>query len=433
MSARRLLVLVIATLLVVACKRTSAPAPVASAPSASASAAVATPPASASASVAANDEIDLLYATRAAIAVSSKVDNPKDYPEHLVDRKPETAWNGKTGDLVGGWIAFRVPKDAFVRRVEITAGFDKVAKDGTDLFTANHRIKRLAVTRDGVAIGEPTLDVDARGPQKIAIDREGGEYKLEVLETVPGTKKEWRELVVSELHVYGTTPRIERVGGEQPRVFVGSLDPPAALDRATYRATLHQWFPTAEAFCAAQMKTVDLKAIGASSEGMTPTRTRPSCKIQKPWRPADVQPPYLGIMTADWDEADSTRGAYIVKTAKGWHLAEAISEWSHYDYDPGCPSLYAALYAERIAMSETTPPVLVVTQIGETIAGGNWEKSQVRSVKACRLRADETVACDEGTPINERTTEADGESKPWPDKDAPFAITAQGKIELLRK
>lgn len=69
--------------------------------------------------------VDLLHSIACTVAVSSKVDNPKDFPEHLVDGKTETAWNSKTGDL-HGFIAFRVPAVARVRRVELTAGFDKV-------------------------------------------------------------------------------------------------------------------------------------------------------------------------------------------------------------------------------------------------------------------------------------------------------------------
>src|SRR5687768_17555026 len=53
-------------------------------------------------------EVDLLHWTPAAVSVSSNVQNPRDYPHHLVDNKPETAWNGKTGDL-NATISFRVP------------------------------------------------------------------------------------------------------------------------------------------------------------------------------------------------------------------------------------------------------------------------------------------------------------------------------------
>ena len=54
--------------------------------------------------------VSLIPWTESRVAVSSTVDNPKDYPEHLLDGKLDTAWNGKTGDLTG-FIAFRVPRE----------------------------------------------------------------------------------------------------------------------------------------------------------------------------------------------------------------------------------------------------------------------------------------------------------------------------------
>lgn len=131
----------------------------------------------------ANDPVvDLLHTVEATVAVSSNVDNPRDYPEHLVDGKSETAWNGKTGDL-NGFIAFRVPKSARVVRVEITPGFDKVGPKG-DLFTMNHRIKKVRISREGMVLEEATLDVARRGLQAIDLDAPGGDFKVEVLETV---------------------------------------------------------------------------------------------------------------------------------------------------------------------------------------------------------------------------------------------------------
>jgi hypothetical protein len=140
---------------------------------------------------------NLLYTTDAAVAVSSKVDNPKDFPEHLVDGKPETAWNGKTGDL-RGWIAFRIPPNARIAWITLSTGFDK-----NDLFTQNHRIKKIRIMRNKENVREVDLDVEQRAPQKIPLAVDGGEIRIDVLETVPGTKKEWKELTVSELAVWG--------------------------------------------------------------------------------------------------------------------------------------------------------------------------------------------------------------------------------------
>lgn len=176
----------------------------------------------------------LLHWTDARVAVSSTVDNPRDYPEHLVDGKPETAWNGRTGDLAGGWMAFRVPEAARVRQIRVTCGFDKVGKDGVDLFTANHRIAKLRVTRNGAPLvdHDVVLDTSRRAPQTIGVDVAGGDFVLTVVETVPGTKKEWRELVVSELDVVGAPGAALLASPRTPRVRVGSLDARTPEDSA---------------------------------------------------------------------------------------------------------------------------------------------------------------------------------------------------------
>jgi hypothetical protein len=197
---------------------------------------------------------DLLHTTRASVAVSSNVDNPRDYPDHLVDGKSETAWNGRTGDLVGGFIKLQIPEEAQVDHLEMSAGFDKVGKDG-DLFTMNHRIKRVRVSRDGVRIGEHTFDTDVRAPQSISIHAPGGTYEIKVLETVPGTKKEWRELCVSELSAMGTPGAAALANPETPVVTVGLL--PHELENVTASSKiaaarlLGRTFPSAAEFCRA--------------------------------------------------------------------------------------------------------------------------------------------------------------------------------------
>jgi hypothetical protein len=181
--------------------------------------------------------VDLLHATPAQVAVSSSVDNPKDKPDHLVDGKLQTAWNGRTGDL-DGWIAFRVPEDASIEALELTVGFDRVMGD-TDLFTANHRIAKVAVaTHDvdsnscirkrGDASAEQTfaLDVAKRGLTRIPFRARGGAYCVFVLETVPGTTKAWKELAVSELRVLGLAGATLRDPADPIDIDVGLLAAP---------------------------------------------------------------------------------------------------------------------------------------------------------------------------------------------------------------
>jgi hypothetical protein len=173
---------------------------------------------------------DLLHFTDARIGVSSKVANPRDFAEHVADGRLDTAWNGKTGDLVGGWIGFRVPEEARVTLIELTVGYVAKSKKGEDLFDLNHRIARVRLTRNGASLGERALDPDSRAFQRIALDAEGGDFKLEVLAVKPGSRAAWKELVVSELRVFGAAGAAKRSLASIPHVIVGSLDaPPAAL------------------------------------------------------------------------------------------------------------------------------------------------------------------------------------------------------------
>jgi hypothetical protein len=175
--------------------------------------------------------VDLLLETNATITVSSRVDNPTDYPEHLVDGRPDTAWNGRTGDL-NGWIEVILPADVKVSSIAITAGFDK-KKGKDDLFTMNHRISKLRILRDQVLVKEATLDTSRRDLQlvPVSVAATGGQWRIEIVETVPGTKKEWNELVVSDLKMYGVAGAARLPAPRLPKVLVapGSARPPAPV------------------------------------------------------------------------------------------------------------------------------------------------------------------------------------------------------------
>ena len=199
------------------------------APAAKASAAPAPAPAPSSAPA---SVVDSLLETDAKITVSSRVDNPMNYPEHLVDGRPETAWNGKTGDLQG-WIEVVSPPEVRVTSLAITLGFDK-KKGKDDSFTMNHRIAKLRILRDGaIVVKEATLDTSRRDLQHIpiALEATGGTWRIEVLETLPGTKKEWKELVVSDLKMFGIAGAARLPSPRLPKVAVapGSAPPPAPI------------------------------------------------------------------------------------------------------------------------------------------------------------------------------------------------------------
>src|SRR5215470_14744345 len=115
------------------------------------------------------DDVNLLASTPSTVAVSSTVANAAILPEHMIDGKLATAWNSRTGELVGAWIAVRVPADARVKTIKLTVGFTLTDKRG-DLFTMNPRIKKVRVSRGGKVVVEKALDIANRGLQEIAID-----------------------------------------------------------------------------------------------------------------------------------------------------------------------------------------------------------------------------------------------------------------------
>ena len=352
---------------------------------------------------------DLLYATHVVVSVSSRVANPKDFPEHLVDRKKETAWNSKTGDLVGGWIGVRVPKMSHVARFELSAGFDATSRDGTDLFTANHRIKRVRVSKDGKALGEHELSVDVRKPQAIPVDQDGGDFKIEILETVAGTKASWKELAVSELFVLGTPGAGAPPPKGPPRVYVGSFSPPRP-SYETYRERISRaCFASPAAFCAEQKAAMapllpkfqkQLRDEYPSDYVLTASCTTKPSPLLK------ASGPFLELATATFEDGSSDDTTALVRTAKGWRLAEGLWSSSHSHLDLGCPVNMRESSLHGVTVAEgTTQPTLVVTTHSEYLV------AKLRFVHTCALRADESLDCTAPKLIND-TKRAECPSEP---------------------
>nr|MBK7069906.1 hypothetical protein [Deltaproteobacteria bacterium] len=179
--------------------------------------------------------VDLLRATEAVVRVSSAVDNPNDRPERLVDGDPDTAWSSATGEMERTWMEVRLPPDARVERMEMTAGYTR-AGGRTDLFTGNVRVARVRVLRDGAVVGEYPLDVASRALQPVPARGAGGLWRIETVGLVPGTRRAWREVTVSELRVMGVAGRTGlRATPAAPAVAVGPESPaggaaPSAAD-----------------------------------------------------------------------------------------------------------------------------------------------------------------------------------------------------------
>lgn len=401
-----------------------------------------------------NPIVDLLHTIDCTVAVSSKVDNPRDYPEHLVDGKLETAWNGKTGDL-HGWIALRIPKRASVARIELTAGFDKVGKDG-DLFTMNHRIARVRISREGAVLKDATLDVDKRGLQAIDLDAPGGDFTIDVLETVPGTQKKWRELTVSELRVWGRTGGAPENPAHMPKMAIGSLDgvpPPPSLP-------LHHGpppgpFDTTKALCAAYDKAmtplIDLAFNDDHYPGALPG---PHCADggHTVGLPEDAfrHGPFLDVRMARIDTLQEQQWVLLVQTAKGWSRTNVV--WtSRYHGDPGCMHTGDAIFEDvTFAKTSTGEDVAILRIVNRDI---RWTQMDPRldgaitteSAYACRVVSDGTVSCEgpkiagtaheplpeqgDWSKITEAYRKVDVATIPWKTRKTP-AIGPAGDLRL---
>ena len=183
----------------VACKKEPAkapPVPPASAPVAAADA---------TAADAALATIELTRGVPVTVRVSSTVNNRKILPKHIVDNDLGTAWNSATGELDGTWLDVELTGGGTIEQVRLTTGFTGYGPKHEDYFTMNPRIAKVTVSADG---GPPTtvaLAPDRRDLQSIAVHAAKSVH-IVIAEVVPGSKKSWREVNVSELQVWGTPP-----------------------------------------------------------------------------------------------------------------------------------------------------------------------------------------------------------------------------------
>jgi hypothetical protein len=172
--------------------------------------------------------VNLTTSVPTTIAVSSTVDNAAIKPEHIADGKLDTAWNSRTGDLTPH-VMVRVPAQTIVTSIKLTAGFTKVDKKLGDLFLMNPRIERVRVT-SGLKTKDFALDINNRGLQELTLDLPGGDIDIAVLASKPGTKKQWREISISELEVWGTSG--VQAKRQKPQFRLRSLDALPTLTKA---------------------------------------------------------------------------------------------------------------------------------------------------------------------------------------------------------
>jgi len=343
--------------------------------------------------------VDLLHTVDSVVAVSSTVANPKDFPEHLVDGKPGTAWNSKTGDL-HGFLAFRLPAASRVKRVELTAGFDK-----GDLFTKNHRIARVRLSRlsgaEKMLVKEAHLDPSIRALQGFDVDEPGGDFVLDVLETVPGTEKRWRELTVSEFRVLGFANGAPENPHHLPAMAIGSLDGVAPHVDVKGEPPTGP-FPTLAALCKTYDRIETPLIDRAFPDERYPGRIPgPHCA------PLDVplaakvkgevtKGPFLGGLFVRVDNTSRQEARLALETDKGVSLTSVVL-WSRFHDDPGCGHASAsALVGASLLAREGGQPVLIVRVARTDVywIGATDPGETVETAYACSVDGKGAARCD---------------------------------------
>ncbi|AKU94908.1 hypothetical protein AKJ09_01572 [Labilithrix luteola] len=284
--------------------------------------------------------MDLLHWGPARLAVSSNVKNPRDYPEHLVDGNNGTAWNSRTGDLVGASIAFEVPSDATIESLVLSAGFDKIDAAGNDLFLMNHRVRSIEVfagSMETKPLATFQLDPARREPQSFAFAHPGGLYWVKVTAVEPGTKKEWRELAISEFRVMGIPgktrygmPRIPDVAIAKEwvsRPLPGVGDP----DAPSYQDAIGSAFPSINALC----KHLETKLAPGFAKNGLPAPGKEACVTKPVSVPAPLPAPIKGISWLDLMTPEGSAGMYVLQTDKGF-VVPRNAELQSANCEPGC-------------------------------------------------------------------------------------------------
>ena len=82
---------------------------------------------------------------------------------------------------------------------------------------------------DQKEIGDFSLDPSMRELQSVALDTKGKTVRIEILEVTPGSKKNWREVCVSELQVWGLAD--SAVAGTKVPVVRVSDEPKSCPDK----------------------------------------------------------------------------------------------------------------------------------------------------------------------------------------------------------
>jgi hypothetical protein len=177
--------------------------------------------------------VELLHATPSTIRVSSRVANKAIVPAQIADHDFSTAWNSRTGDLVGAWVDVAVP-GAQIVELRFTVGHTGKGSHGEDYFTMNPRIRKVTLLDGKTQLVTAALDIAKRELQNVRLPKPLAHVRLRVDDVAPGSRPSWREVCISEIEAWGQLPSGQATNPTKPTVEVGEppdtswMEPPLA-------------------------------------------------------------------------------------------------------------------------------------------------------------------------------------------------------------
>jgi hypothetical protein len=336
--------------------------------------------------------IDLATETAMDVSVSSNTASKDAPPERLFDHRLETAWMGAPGDSYPSF-AFRLRPGVKAKLLYLTAGSVAPAagkeRSLADPFTANVRIARVAVDRDGETVGEFPVDTEERTIQTFPIDVTGGTLRVRVVETVPGKAKDARALHVSELGLLGTAPATEHLSHAVPFVHIGSFDAPRAFPSTVFdefRAAAP--FKSIDALCKHQTKVAQNALNDAKRthpEALFAGELVPSCKEANGYTIGEraLGTPFEGITVVRMQEGTHRVSRVVIRTPAGFFPTNVVADRLPPNFPPAAAGIAfesAKLVASRLELT------FLRRQVYRIVRGQTARQSDdaVRVVSVCR-------------------------------------------------
>jgi hypothetical protein len=184
------------------------------------------------------------------------------------------------------------------------------------------------------------------------VDSAGGDFKVQVLQSMPGTRAAWRELVVSEFRVVGRPGPTKRATDDPLRVALGSLDvePPTVSRIENSRVDPTYW--SVQAACSAYRSDLAANLAAATAEQLSDEekgqKRGPSQCTEIPVSFAfSPIAPYKSVHAVRMSDGIGRHDELVLETNRGFFLTGV--RWAERDpRSPGCPSMVNNLYVDAL-------------------------------------------------------------------------------------